>query len=162
MSLTRKVLIPVALALGVLALSSLFFGKETPAHAQAEGSLTPGRSREANCELIRLSLTAVNTMPVPAACRGSDFGLCKLVLYTNSNMGAFANGYSWEVYYRQWDDTNNWIGGPNITFGGVSFSDGHGTNGDGISKGVFLGHTFSDGGYIRIMDDGATENDPGL
>ena len=162
MSLARKVLIPVVLVLIVLAASWPFFSTSSPAQAQSEALPGQDGPQEASCETFDLSLKATDTIQVPAACHGDDFGLCKLVLYTDANMGTFADGYSWEVYYRQWDDTNTWIGGPNVSMGGVSFSDGKGTNGDGIGQGVFLGRTLADGGYIRIMDDGEAENDPGL
>ena len=111
------------------------------------------------CASIQVDMTATNTMPVPSGCKDQ---LCKLILYTNSNMGAFGDGYSMEVYYYQWSGTNSWVGGPNIDLGGVEFSDGFGDNGDGIGEGVFLGGTTSDGGYVRIMDDGDLENDPNL
>jgi hypothetical protein len=84
-------------------------------------------------------------MPVPDFCIN---GLCKLMLYTNATMGVFGTGYSWEVYYYQWGPSNSniWIGGPNISLGGVEFSDGFGYNGNGNSEGVFLGGSAPDGG----------------
>jgi len=112
-----------------------------------------------DCVSIQVDMTATNTMPVPSGCKDQ---LCKLILYTNSNMGAFGDGYSMEVYYYQWSSGNSWVGGPNVALGGVEFSDGFGDNGDGIGEGVFLGGTTSDGGYVRIMDDGDLENDPNL
>ncbi len=112
-------------------------------------------SDDTACVRVPLSMTAEQTMPVPSFCIS---GLCKLVVYLNANMGAFAPGYAMEVYYYQWAADGFWIAGPNITLGGVSFSDGFGYNGNGAAKGVFLGGTTSDGGYVRIMDDGDNEN----
>lgn len=112
-----------------------------------------------DCASIQLDLTATNTIPVPSGCVDK---LCKLILYTNDVIGAYGPGYSMEAYYYQWSSDNSWVGGPNIDFGGQEFSNGFGDNGDGIGEGVFLGGTTSDGGYVRIMDDGDAENDPNL
>lgn len=115
---------------------------------------------EPACRTFILSEVASTEMPVPSFCID---GLCKLVIYTNSIMGAFAPGYVWEVYYFQWgSSTNTWVAGPNTSFGGVEFSEGYGINGNDYGEGVFLGGSTGDGGYIRIMDDGPNENDPNL
>jgi len=116
-------------------------------------------STGSDCASIQLDMTAINTMPVPSGCVDK---LCKLVLYMNDVMGAFSDGYLLEVYYYQWSGSNNWIGGPNTTLGGVEFSEGSGTNGNGIGEGIILNGTTPDGGYVRIMDDGDAENDPNL
>ena len=93
-------------------------------------------------------------MLVPEACIE---GFCKLVLYKNTAMGAYASGYVWEVYYLQFSD-DSWIGGPNVCLGGFCYNGGEGINGNGLSEGVILGGETSDGGYIRILDDGDSEN----
>jgi hypothetical protein len=94
-------------------------------------------------------------MYVPDVCID---GFCKLVLYKNASIGAYASGYVWEVYYLQFSDSNSWIGGPNVCLGGFCYNDGQGINGNGLSEGVILGGETSDGGYIRILDDGDSEN----
>ena len=112
-----------------------------------------------SCTTQRLTTSTANdTMPVPDACLN---GLCKMVIYANDIVGAFADGYSWEVYYYQETGSDIWVGGPNILMAGVEFSNGYGENGNGVSEGVFLNGDYGDG-YIRIMDDGPTENDPYL
>lgn len=112
------------------------------------------------CVSLSLDLSASNTMPVPDFCID---GLCKLILNHDAPMGAFGPGYSWEVYYFQLEGYDDrWNGGPNISLGGVEFSDGYGYNGNGIPEAVFRGSTTSDGGYVRIMDDGDDENSPYL
>jgi len=116
-------------------------------------------SMGSDCASIQVDMTSTSTMPIPTACIGNT---CKLILYMNDVMGAFSDGYLLEVYYYQWSGSNNWIGGPNTTLGGVEFSEGSGTNGNGIGEGIILGGTTPDGGYVRIMDDGDLENDPNL
>ena len=124
---------------------------------EAKDDLAALESR--NCTTQRLTTTYANeTMPVPDPCLD---GLCKLVLYANSYMGAFGDGYSWEVYYYQWSSVGAWVGGPNMAMGGVELSDGDGQNGDGLYEPVFGGGT-SGNGYIRILDDGPNEDDPNL
>ena len=98
-------------------------------------------------------------IPVPDACID---GFCKLILYKNATIGAYGPGYVWEVYYIQSGEYHNWIGGPNTDLGGFNYSDGSGVNGNGQMEGVILGGETSDGGYIRIFDDGDIENDPNL
>jgi len=115
---------------------------------------TPGL----NCITTQFDLTASDIIPVPEFCIG---GLSKLLVYTNAATGAFAPGYSWEVYYAQLPSpSKEWYGGPNISFAGVEFSDGYRINGNGAGEGVFLGGTTQDGGYFRSMDDGESENSP--
>ena len=129
-----------------------------PAAVEAAGE--EGLPAETSCRNYQLELTASDAIPVPDFCIG---GLCKLLLYTNTAMGAFGPGYSWEVYYAQLPSpSKQWYGGPNVSLGGVAFSEGSGINGNDTGEGVFLGGTTQDGGYIRIMDDGAFETSPEL
>ena len=115
---------------------------------------------DSTCAEVQLDLKAANTMSVPEFCID---GLCKLILYTDGVMGAFGPGYIWEVYYFQLSEFEaRWNGGPNINFSGVEFSEGFGYNGNGIPEGIFLGPTNQEGGYVRIMDDGDSENSPNL
>lgn len=75
-------------------------------------------------------------------------------------MGAFGEGYSWETTYQQDSGDNFWIGGPNVSLGGYSYSEGNGVNGDSTASGIHLGATTADGGYVRLLDDGVLENSP--
>ena len=142
----------------VVILVSLLLVARTPQPQIVEAADESSAETGQVCSTQRVSTFADNTMPVPSACLD---GLCKLVLYLNSYMGAFDDGYSWEVYYYQWSSVGAWVGGPNMAMGGVEFSDGVGQNGDGHHEAVFGGGS-SGNGYIRIMDDGPNENDPNL
>ena len=73
-------------------------------------------------------------------------------------MGAFGPGLSWPVHYMQSSADDSWVGGPNVSIAGVSFSAGGGVNGDRSSEAVFSGGTTTDGGYVRLYDDGASES----
>jgi len=127
----------------------------------AEAAELPPVEESGECVTVQTTLLAVDTMPVPDFCIN---GLCKLVLYSDAMFGAFGAGFSWEAYYYQWgpENSNLWIGGPNLSLGGMQFSEGTGYNGNSTAEGVFLGGTANDGGFIRIMDDGPLENDPDL
>ena len=142
----------------VVILVSLLFGAGASQPQIVEAADESSAEAGQVCSTQRVSSFANNTMPVPSACVD---GFCKMVIYANDISGAFDKGYSWDVYYYQWTSGNTWIGGPNFEIGGVSFSDGYGENGNGISEAVFGGGSYGDG-YIRIMDDGPAENDPNL
>ena len=142
----------------VVILVSLLLGARAPQPQIVEAADESSAETGQVCSTQRVSTYADNTMPVPSACLD---GFCKMVIYANDITGAFAEGYSWEVYYYQWTDGNTWVGGPNMSMGGVEFSEGYGENGNGIGEAVFRGGSYNDG-YIRIMDDGPVENDPNL
>ena len=144
--------------LTVLILLSLIFGVGKTPTLVVEAADQSRMDEGQTCTTERLTTYADNTMPVPSACLD---GFCKLVIYANDIAGAFGEGYSWEVYYYQWTAGNTWVGGPNWELAGFEFSDGYGENGNGVSEAVFRGGLYGDG-YIRIMDDGAKENDPSL
>jgi len=148
------------LVVSVLASSIISLQIElTPLVKSVKAANVYNGENQTGCTSIQLDSYAVNSMPVPSACVD---GFCKLHLYTDAAMGMFGAGYTWEVYYIQNGTDNSWAGGPNITLGDYSFSDGNGTNGNGNPEGVFLGGDTSDGGYVRIMDDGAAENSADL
>jgi len=114
-----------------------------------------GPAEDVNMSFNANYKSASFAMYVPEACIDST---CKLILYKDAVIGAYGPGYVWEVYYRQFSEGNNWVGGPNVCLGGFCYNDGHGINGNGLSEGVILGGETSDGGYIRILDDGDSEN----
>jgi hypothetical protein len=85
---------------------------------------------------------------------GPDTNLCTIVSWTDAWMGAFGPGLSWPVYYEQNTLDNTWLGGPNLSIGGMSFNDGGGINGDQNLAFVFEGGlTYPNNGYFAIHDD---------
>jgi hypothetical protein len=75
-------------------------------------------------------------------------------------MGAFYEGYNWPVFYTQDPSTNIWVGGPNISLAGVSFSSGGGTNGNISPEAIYYGGQTASGDYVSIYDDGGLEQSP--
>jgi len=133
------------IAVGVLITGIFIMRTEfsAPIESVKAANFNPGETLS-GCATIQLDSYASTSMPVPSVCID---GFCKLHLYTDAAMGAFGAGYTWEVYYIQNGTDNSWAGGPNMTFGAYSFSDGNGTNGNGNPEGVFLGGETSDDGY---------------
>ncbi|MFN2304258.1 MAG: hypothetical protein ACK2TV_11060, partial [Anaerolineales bacterium] len=152
---TRKQ-IAIYLILPLLILSTLFtlgifpLGVNAVEAIQSDNFISNSASN-----MSRVSSETV--IPVPEVCID---GFCKLLLYKDAAIGAYGPGYVWEVYYLQFSDGDGWIGGPNVCLGGFCYNDGQGINGNGLSEGVILGGVTPDGGYIRILDDGESENDP--
>ncbi|MFN2302235.1 MAG: S-layer homology domain-containing protein, partial [Anaerolineales bacterium] len=88
---------------------------------------------------------------------GPDAKLCTILRWTDAWMGAFGPGLSWPVYYQQDFFDNAWMGGPNLSIAGMSFSDGNGTNGDSNMEFVFRGgQTSPNNGYSAIHDDNSS------
>jgi hypothetical protein len=111
--------------------------------------------RYTDCVRVAASSTGEMTVSVPVFCLG---GLCQVQLWDTEVMGAFAGGLGMPAYYTQNPSDSTWIGGPNISLGGVAFSDGRGTNGDGSPQAVYLGGYTSGGNIVSVYDDGESES----
>jgi len=163
----RNILIGLAAATLLIALGTGLTAAQGKANAgtTAMDTVLPKRRTAGNvakkqaCVIYDLSTPGESTVEVPSFCTD---GMCMISVYHDAIMGAFAPGLSWPLYYRQDSTDDSWVGGPNIALGGVSFSDGAGVNGDGSSDAVFIGGTSTDGGYVRVYDDGASESSPDL
>ncbi len=134
---------------GALSLNAHGFAQTIPGSSPSQG--------QQGCVQLHITGSGESTLTMPDACVD---GLCKIILYTDGVMGAFGEGYSWETTYRQDSGDNSWIGGPNVSLGGYSYSEGNGVNGDSTASGIHLGATTADGGYVRLLDDGVLENSP--
>ena len=121
-----------------------------------EGSV---RSRGEVFDMHPLDTAGQWVVEVPAFCID---GLCEVLVYQDGTIGAFGPGMFLPVQVSQRSDDGGWLGGPNLAFAGVSYSDGNGTNGDGVTQYIFGGGETSGGGYVRVLDDSAAENDAGL
>jgi len=106
---------------------------------------------------IVLDEESVFPITVPNACLNN---LCEITIYVDGTMGAFGAGLLMPITVFQDIDSDDWYGGPNLSFGGVSFCDGSGHNGDSNSDYIFLGGETAGGGFVRIMDDSLIEYDP--
>jgi len=87
-------------------------------------------------------------------------GMCVINLWHDGQFGAFDEGFLWDVYYTQSSSDNSWVGGPNVSIGGASFSAGAGVNGDGTADFVYEGGMTIGGGYVRLTDDSVAESSP--
>jgi hypothetical protein len=96
-------------------------------------------------------------IPVPDICKDS---LCRVLVGTNASLGDFGPGYLMDIFYMQDTTDGSWIGGPNLTHKGISFSAGGGVNGDLNEEGVFIGGVTADGGSLAILDDSSFEHSP--
>jgi len=168
----RNILISlVAATLLVMLGTGLTCARQSAAHARASARMIVGDAASAGrrvagdvaekpvCVTYDLSAAGASTVEVPSFCID---GMCMISVYNDATIGAFGPGLSWPTYYMQRSMDDSWIGGPNLSLGGVSFSGGAGVNGDRSSEAVFTGGTTMDGGYVRVIDDGASERSADL
>lgn len=101
-------------------------------------------------ERYDVSAAGTTSVDVPSFCYDD---MCGVLLWNDATMGAFGPGIYWPAYYSQDSSTGDWIGGPNISLGGASFSAGAGTNGDATSRAVMGGGQTTSGGYAYLYDD---------
>jgi hypothetical protein len=127
--------------------------------APAERLVANGIGSNPACLAYDLSASGESTIEVPSFCID---GMCTISVYHEATMGAFGPGLSWPAYYMQSSADDSWVGGPNISLAGVSFSAGGGVNGDRSSEAIFSGGTTTDGGYVRLYDDGGSESSADL
>jgi hypothetical protein len=127
--------------------------------APAERLVASGAGDNPACVTYDVSASGESTIEVPSFCID---GMCTISVYREATMGAFGPGLSWPVYYTQSSADDSWVGGPNISLSGVSFSAGGGVNGDRSNEAVYSGGTTADGGYVSLYDDGASESSADL
>jgi len=121
--------------------------------------LASGAGDNPACLAYDVSASGESTIAVPSFCID---GMCTISVYHDATMGAFGPGLSWPAYYMQSSADDSWVGGANASIAGVSFSDGSGVNGDRSSEAIFSGGTTTDGGYVRLYDDGGLESSADL
>ncbi len=98
-----------------------------------------------------------STIAVPDFCLGK---LCQVLIYVGGPLGTFGTGMLLPVQYMQDTTQNHWIGGPNMTMGGIGFSAGLGTNGNGTPEAVLAGGSNPAGARFSMMDDSPAESSP--
>jgi len=81
-------------------------------------------------------------------------GLCMILRINYNDFGSFGPGFSLPVFYAQDSISDEWIGGPQISMGGVFFGAGWGENGSGGATPIFDGGITAGGGYAVLLDDG--------
>ena len=74
-----------------------------------------------------------------------------ILRFTNATFGEWGPGLSMPVYYQQVNQ--EWVGGPDVGFGGVHFGQALGKNGTIVER-IFYGGTAEGGGYASLYDDG--------
>jgi len=131
-------------------------GSTASANEEPDASVTavPGE-----CFVVSIPNTAEKLL-VPIRIPGPDTGgfYFVAVAWKGAALGMFGPGLSWPVYVCQEAD-GSWVGGPVLSLGGVSFSGGHGVNGDGWPDYIFRGGG-SAGNSWSIVDDSDAERDP--
>jgi hypothetical protein len=127
--------------------------------AVIEGDLqVTGQSEPPRCAVVELTATSERRVEVPPFCLDR---VCQILVWTDGTFGAFGPGFLWPVYYMQRSSDNTWAGGPAVSLGGMSFSEGGGLNGSVAGRsGIFVGGTTAGGGYVRLLDDGPSETMP--
>jgi hypothetical protein len=108
-------------------------------------------------ERFDVSAAGTMTVTVPEFCVD---GVCGILMWNDATIGAWGPGMRWPVHYTQKSSDGSWIGGPNVSVAGASFSDGAGVNGDASGRAILMGGQTVGGGYVRLYDDGGLETSP--
>jgi hypothetical protein len=152
MMIPRKSKSVVMVMVAIFTLFSLQNSRALPAEARPAPAAEPA---ESTCGEVVLRDSGEMQIPVPDICKDS---LCRILVGTNASLGDFGPGYLMDIFYMQDTMDGSWIGGPNLTHKGISFSAGGGVNGDLNEEGVFIGGVTADGGSLSILDDSTFEH----
>ncbi len=110
----------------------------------------------AGCEEMLYETTDVWEIDPPGVC---DNGLCAILMEVDAGLGNYGPGLIGPAYIREEFFSDNWIGGPVLSFEGLGFSDGKGTNGDIAREWIFHAGETGSGGYVHLFDD-YSDRDP--
>jgi len=83
---------------------------------------------------------------------GQELFYTLTVAWEGPPVGANTPGFFWPVLFTQAAD-GSWVAGPAISIGGVTISDGMGTNGDATTEDVIGGGSTSSGNLFALHDD---------